>query len=74
MRRSVETSHLFKIRANDIVPERTEQMVKVRLEGETTHVHNYQKLKSNHFQASATKGEGLDESMEWLSNTLHNKK
>ena len=25
-------------------------------------------------QASATKGEGLDESMEWLSNTLHNKK
>jgi len=28
MRRSVETSHLFKIRANDIVPERTEQMVK----------------------------------------------
>ena len=24
--------------------------------------------------ASATKGEGLDESMEWLSNTLHNKK
>ena len=31
MRRSVETSHLFKIRANDIVPERTEQMVKVSL-------------------------------------------
>ena len=30
MRRSVETSHLFKIRANDIVPERTEQIVKVR--------------------------------------------
>merc|ERR1712141_644022 len=26
------------------------------------------------FKASATKGEGLDESMEWLSNTLHNKK
>ena len=26
------------------------------------------------FQASATKGEGLDESMEWLSNTLQNKK
>ena len=25
-------------------------------------------------QASATKGEGLDESMEWLSNTLQNKK
>ena len=25
-------------------------------------------------QASATKGEGLDESMEWLSNTLHNRK
>merc|ERR1719150_1617810 len=28
MRRSVETSHLFKIRAKDIVPDRTEQMVK----------------------------------------------
>ena len=27
-----------------------------------------------HFQASATKGEGLDESMEWLSDTLQNKK
>ena len=27
-----------------------------------------------YLQASATKGEGLDESMEWLSNTLHNKK
>ena len=26
------------------------------------------------YQASATKGEGLDESMEWLSNTLQNKK
>ena len=40
----METSHLFKIRANDIVPERTEQMVKVRLEGKTIHVHIYQKL------------------------------
>jgi mevalonate pyrophosphate decarboxylase len=29
MKRSVETSHLFKIRAKDIVPERTELMVKV---------------------------------------------
>lgn len=35
------------------------------------------KLKNRTFQifkASATKGEGLDESMEWLSNTLQNKK
>ena len=26
------------------------------------------------FKASATKGEGLDESMEWLSNALQNRK
>jgi len=35
------------------------------------------KLKNRTFQifkASATKGEGLDESMEWLSNSLQNKK
>merc|ERR1712096_419579 len=35
------------------------------------------KLKNRTFQifkASATKGEGLDESMEWLSNILQNKK
>ena len=30
MRRTVETSHLFKIRSNDIVPNRTEEMIKVR--------------------------------------------
>merc|ERR1712110_365342 len=45
-----------------------------------TEVHSalgLDKLKNRTFQifkASATKGEGLDESMEWLSNTLHNKK
>ena len=31
MKRTVETSHLFKIRARDVVPERTEQMAKVTL-------------------------------------------
>ena len=30
MRRTVETSHLFKIRSKDIVPDRTEEMIKVR--------------------------------------------
>ena len=54
MRRSVETSHLFKIRANDIVPERTEQMVKVRVEGETSDVHNYRKLLILVFDQSVT--------------------
>merc|ERR1711973_1021907 len=45
-----------------------------------TEVHSalgLDKLKNRTFQifkASATKGEGLDESMEWLSNTLQNKK
>jgi len=35
------------------------------------------KLKNRTFQifkASATKGEGLDESMDWLSNSLQNRK